>query len=192
MSDTIKAGPAISETVSEVQGVFPTDAAMQGAAAQLTLAGFDHADFSLPATFGDSGNATPNDGAGDPLMDDDMRQARTLGTSMAGYAGAVAAAGATIATGGAAGLAIAAAAAVSAGTAIAANAAGTAVKDGKAADRDEAAAAGLLVLAVHTLDAGKRADAERIMRAAGATQVQAIERAGNAVSDGVSSTGWTG
>ncbi len=191
MSETTKDGPTLSETVAEVQGVFPSNAAMQDAISKLTLAGFDRADFSLPATRPEPGNATPNDGASDPMTDVDMRQARTLGTSMAGYAGAFAAAGATIATGGAAGIAIAAAAAVGIGTAAAANAAGTAVKDSQAEDRDVAAAAGQLVLAVHTKDEPSRSKAEQVMREAGATQVAAVERAGNAAS-GVDSSGWTG
>ena len=191
MSDTSKAGPRLGETVSEVQGVFPSNDAMQDAISKLTLAGFDRADFSLPATQAEAGKATPNDGASDPMTDVDMRQARTLGTSMAGYAGAFAAAGATIATGGAAGVAIAAAAAVGVGTAAAANAAGSAAKDSQSQDRDAAAAAGQLVLAVHAADEASRSKVEQVMRESGATQVAAVERAGNAVS-GVNSAGWTG
>lgn len=191
MSDTSKAGPRLGETVSEVQGVFPSNDAMQDAISKLTLAGFDRADFSLPATQAEAGNATPNHGASDPMTDVDMRQARTLGTSMAGYAGAFAAAGATIATGGAAAVAIAAAAAVGVGTAAAANAAGSAAKDSQSQDRDAAAAAGQLVLAVHAADEASRSKVEQVMRESGATQVAAVERAGNAVS-GVNSTGWTG
>lgn len=191
MSETTKDGPTLSETVAEVQGVFPSNDAMQDAISKLTLAGFDRANFSLPATHSGAANATPNDGAADPMTDVDMQQARTLGTSMAGYAGAFAAAGATIATGGAAGVAIAAAAAVGIGTAAAANAAGTAAKDSQAQDRDAAAAAGQLVLAVRATDEASRSKVEQVMRESGATQVAAVERAGNMVS-GVDSSGWTG
>ena len=191
MSDTTKDGPTLGQTASEVQGVFPSNDAMQDAISKLTLAGFDRADFSLPTTQPEPGHATPNDGASDPMTDVDMRQARTLGTSMAGYVGAFAAAGATIATGGAAGVAIAAAAAVGIGSAAAANAAGTAAKDSQADDRDAAAAAGHLVLAVRATDDASRTKAEQVMRESGATQVAAVERAGTAVS-GVDSSGWTG
>ena len=191
MSDTTKTGPALGETALEVQGVFPSNDAMQDAISKLTLAGFDRADFSLPATQPEPGKATLNDGASDPMTDVDMRQARTLGTSMAGYVGAFAAAGATIATGGAAGVAIAAAAAVGVGTAAAANAAGTAAKDGQAQGRDAAAAVGQLVLAVRATDDASRSKVEQVMRESGATQVAAVERAGNAVA-GIESSGWTG
>ncbi len=191
MSDTTKVGPTLGQAASEVQGVFPSNDAMQDAIAKLTLAGFDRADFSLPTTQPEPGNATPNDGASDPMTDVDMRQARTLGTSMAGYVGAFVAAGATIATGGAAGVAIAAAAAVGIGSAAAANAAGTVVKDTQAEDRDAAAAAGHLVLAVRATDDASRTKAEQVMRESGATQVAAVERAGNSIS-GVDSSGWTG
>ncbi len=192
MSDeTSKSGPVLSATVEEVQGIFPSDAAMQAAIAQLTLAGFDRADFSLPITHPTAGMATPDAGAADPMTDTDVRQARTMGTSMAGYAGAFAAAGATIATGGAAGVAIAAAAAVGAGAALAANAAGTAAKNAQSNTRDQAAAAGELVLAVHADTPSKQAAAERIMREAGASSVEAVRRESGAVT-GINSSSWTG
>ena len=192
MSDqTSKSGPVLTEGVEEVQGVFPSDKALQTAISQLTLAGFDRADFSLPTTKPASSAATPDAGAADPMTDTDVRQARTLGTSMAGYVGAFAAAGATIATGGAAGLAIAAAAAVGAGSALAANAAGNAVDAAQTDTRDTAAAAGELILAVHATTAEKRATVERIMREAGASAVEPVRREGGAVS-GIDSSSWTG
>ena len=107
-----KAGPEQAATIREVQGVFPDDATMQGALSQLTLAGYDRADFSLPEEQDANQVATPNEGAEPATDDTDKRQLRTMGASMAGYAGAVAAAGATLATGGAAGLAVAAAGAL--------------------------------------------------------------------------------
>ena len=183
--------PTLTGGVEEVQGVFPTDAALQTAIAQLSLAGFDRADFSLPATRPSPATATPNAGAADPMTDTDVRQARTMGTSMAGTIGAFAAAGATVATGGAAGVVIAAAAAVGAGAALAANAAGNAANTAQSDTRDEAAAAGELILAVHAPTPEKRADAERIMRQAGATSAEPIRREGAAVT-GIDSSSWTG
>ena len=192
MSDEMsKDGPVLTAGVAEVQGIFPTDAALQDALGRLRMVGFDHADMSLPATQPAAGEATPNQGAADPMMEDDQRQARTLGTSIAGTVGAFAAAGATVATGGAAAVVIAAAAAAGAGSALAVNAAATAAKNSEDETRDDAAAAGHLVLAVHAPTAEKRADAERIMMEAGATSVASIERDGGAVA-AINSTGWTG
>lgn len=188
MSD--KQGPAIADSVQEVQGVFPSNAAMEEAIAKLTLAGFDRADFSLPVTNPAAGAATPEQGAETPLTDTDLRQARTMGTGMAGTIGAFAAAGATIATGGVAGVAIAAAAAVGVGSALAANAVGTAAKTSREDGHDEAARAGQLVLSVHTVTAEKQTDAERIMRAAGASTVAAVSR--TAAPAGIDSSSWTG
>ena len=192
MSDeTSKHGPALAATIEEVQGIFPTDAALQDALGRLRMVGFDHADLSLPVTNPAASAATPNQGAADPLTEDDTRQARTLGTSMAGTIGAFAAAGATVATGGAAAVVIAAAVAVGAGSALAANAAGTVAKQSVEDTRNEAAAAGQLILAVHAPTPEKRETAERIMREAGATSVASVERDGAASAE-IDSTGWTG
>ncbi len=189
MSD--KQGPTLPETVQEVQGVFPSDGAMQDAIAKLTLAGFDRADLSLPATNPAAGMATPELGAAPPTTETDIRQMRTMGTSMAGAIGAFAAAGATIATGGAAGVAIAAAAAVGAGSALAANASGNAAGNVQTEARNEAAAAGQLVLAVHANDPARQAMATRIMRESGATDVAAVARAGGTLTE-IDSSSWTG
>ena len=145
-----KAGPVQQEKVHEVQGVFPDDATMQGALSQLTLAGYDRADFSLPEEQEAHEAATPNESAAAPTDDADKRQVRTMGTSMAGYAGAVAAAGATLATGGAAGLAVAAAAAIGVGAGATASAAGLAADNAQVEARDQRGREGRLILAVRT------------------------------------------
>lgn len=192
MSDQpTKQGPSLNASIEEVQGVFPSEATMEAAIGELTLAGFNRAAFSMPQTNPASADATPEAGAGTPITDTDIRQTRTMGTSMAGTVGAFAAAGAVVATGGLAAVAVAAAAAVGAGSALAANAVGNAADASQASDRAEAAATGRLVLSVHAPDAEKQATAERIMRAAGATQVAAVERTGGSVA-GVDSSGWTG
>ena len=187
-----KPGPSVTGAVQEVQGVFPSDAAMQGAVAKLTLAGFDHAELSLPATNPPAGKATPDLGAGDVLTDTDIRQTRTMGTSMAGTAGAFAAAGATIATGGAAALAVAAAAAIGAGSALAANAVGNAADKAAHDERNAAAAAGELVLAVHAATPERQANATRIMQESGATKVATVTRSSEPQPVGLDSTAWTG
>jgi len=190
MTDT-KPGPTLNPGVQEVQGVFPSEAAMEAAMSKLTLAGFDRAALSLPHTRPAPGMATPELGADAPVTDTDMRQARTMGTSMAGTIGAFAAAGAVVATGGAAAVAAVAAVAVGAGAALTANAAGNAADAAQSESRAEAAAAGTLVLSVAAPDAAKQSLAEQIMRSAGATKVAAIERNTGALT-GIDSTGWTG
>ena len=191
MSDeTTNPGPEMAEMVEEVQGVFPSNAALQDAMGKLRLVGFDHADLSLPTTQPLASEATPNQGAAEPLGEDDTRSMRTMGTSMAGTIGALAAAGATVATGGAAGVVIAAAAAVGAGSALAANAVGTAAKHDQEESRDEAAATGQLVLAVHAPTTEKQVEAERIMRESGATSVGTVKRSNSLAA--IDSTSWTG
>jgi hypothetical protein len=193
MSDTTgsKPGPTLNPSVQEVQGVFPSEASMEAAIAKLTLSGFDRAALSLPQTHPTPGMATPEQGADTPITDTDIRQARTMGTSMAGTIGAFAAAGVVVATGGAAAVAAVAAAAVGAGAALTANAAGNVADAVKTEGRAEAAAAGTLVLSVAAPDAAQQTLAEQIMRDAGATKVAAVERTNSAIT-GIDSTGWTG
>ncbi len=187
-----KQGPALKQTVHEVQGHFRTDAELQDALSQLTLAGYDRADFSLPDDQPNSRAATPNESAGNPTDAIDKAQLRTMGTSMAGYAGAAAVAGATLATGGAAGLAVAAAAAVGIGSGLAANAAGQAADDAGVEARDQQGAAGQLILAVRTTSEVEAVEVTAIMRAAHATEVAAVSRGSDILTGGVSAASWTG
>ena len=188
-SYTPKQGPALSESVSEVQGVFPSDVALQAAIAELTLAGFDRAAFSLPTGVRHGPAATPTESAADPNTDVDLRQARTMGTSMAGTIGALAAAGATVATGGAAAVVIVAAATVGIGSALATNAVQTTVNNAQHDERQEAAQAGRLVLAVTASDTDARTSVERTMWKAGATEVTSVERSSEV---GLDAASWTG
>ena len=188
MSDT-KEGPALAATVAEVQGVFPNDDRMQDALSQLTLAGYDRADFSLPE---EQRPNTPTEGAENPTDSTDKAQLRTLGTSMAGYAGAVAVAGAVIATGGAAAVAVAGAAAVGAGTAAVANVAGQAADQAAIDERNQRGAAGTLILAVRTTTQAQADQVTAIMQQAGATRTTPITRGKDALTSGVSAASWTG
>ncbi len=188
--DTSNPTAGLPASVHEIRGTFASDAAMQDAIAKLTLAGFDRADFSLPTSHQPANMNTPSEGAENPTTDTDMRQMRTMGTSMAGTAGAFAAAGAVVATGGLAAVAIAAAAAVGAGAALTANAAGNAADESQAETRNEAAARGELVLAVNANTPSRLEAAERILREGGATGIEGIEREGD---DGALATSsWTG
>ena len=197
MSDTTQpimqdGSPAVAVHIEEVQGRFPSNAAMQEAVSQLTLAGWDRAELSLPKPHAPGSAETPTEGADSVTSEVDKRQLRTMGTGMAGYLGAAAAAGATIATGGAAGVAIAAAAAVGAGAAAAASVGTTAVEDSDTTELDRLAAAGQLVLAVRAADEEQAQKAMEIMKGAGATQVASVTRKDQARTSGLSSTGWTG
>ena len=187
-----KKGPALAASVAEVQGVFPNDEAMQDALAQLGLAGYDRADFSLPEEQTRPGAGTPTEGAENPTDEIDKAQLRTLGTAMAGYAGAVAVAGAVIATGGAAALAIGGAAAVGAGAAAAAEATGQAADKATVEERNRRGAAGTLVLAVRTHTPEQAQQVMGLLQKAGATRVTPVERADEALTAGVSAASWTG
>ena len=94
-------GPALSESVQEIQATFPNDATMQDALGQLGLAGYDRSDFSLPEDQTDPTLQTPSGDAENPTDDTDKRQLRTMGSGIAGATAAFALAGATIATVGA-------------------------------------------------------------------------------------------
>lgn len=187
-----KAGPAHTSTVHEIQGVFPGDDMMQDALSELTLAGYDRPDFSLPEDQPAGEVVSPNESAEAATDDVDKRQLRTMGTSMAGYAGAVAVAGATLATGGAAGLAITAAVAVGAGTAATANAAGQAADNAQVEGRNQRARDGKLVLAVRTSTSDQADQVMALMRKAGATRVEPVTRADRALTAGITAASWTG
>jgi len=189
--DDLEAGPALASTIHEVQGVFADDSTMQDALSELTLAGYDRADFSLPEDQPAGDVVTPNESAEAATDDADKRQLRTMGTSMAGYAGAVAVAGATLATGGAAGVAIAAAIAVGAGTAATANAAGQAADNAQIEGRNQRGRDGKLVLAVRTSTPDQANQVMVLMRQAGAVRVDPVARADQALTAGITAASWT-
>ena len=179
-SDT-KTGPSINDTIQEVQGIFPNDAALQDAIGRLTRAGFDRASLSLPTANPSYADATPSAGAQNPTTEDDMRQTRTLQSSMAATIGAMVGAGATIATGGAAALAGAAALGLAAAAGGGVAAAHMAVDSAQSQDRDAAAAKGALVLSAtahHEEDVQK---AHLSMQEAGALRVETVQRTAGAI-----------
>jgi hypothetical protein len=158
----------------EVRATFASSDQMQDAISRLSLSGFDRADLSLPSPGLVHGTETPETGTKPASTEADARQARTLGASTAAAAAALAAAGITIATGGAAAPAVAAAV-------VAGGAAGGSVfaihgtsDHMEQEDRDNRAASGNLVLAVRATTDTKRAEAEAILRTAGATNIEAV------------------
>ncbi len=192
-----KPGPAMTADVNEVQAKFGSDAQLQEAIALLSQARFDRSDLSLPTVAPVAAAATPDQGAALPTTDTDVRQARTLGTSMAGTVGAFAAAGATIATGGAAGVVIAAAAAVGAAAAGGAHMIGEAAQTNLTQKRDDAADSGELLLSVRVTTPERQALAEQLMRQAGGRAVSDVTRdaegqSHGADAGGIAAAGWTG
>jgi hypothetical protein len=187
-----KAGPALPDEVHEVQGSFPNDAALQDALGRLTLAGYDRADFSLPEDHPDGSPSTPNEGQNAATDDIDKTQLRTMGSSMAGFAGASAVAGATIATGGAAGVATLAAAAIGLGAAAAATGVGKMADQADVDERNRRGALGKLILAVRTRSGEQARQVMEVMRQSGATDARPITRTDDALTRGVSAAAWTG
>jgi len=192
MSDAVKQGPALEQTVHEVQGHYPTDAAMQDGMSRLKLAGYDRADLSLPFEHGGEPSGTPNEAAENPVDEIDKAQVRTMGTSMAAYAGAAAATGITLATGGAAGLAIAAAAAIGLGSGVAASAASQAADQANVDRRNDLGAHGRLVLAVRTTSDEEVAEVTSLMQQTGALDIRRVSRGAEMLTAGHSSASWTG
>ena len=174
--------PTLNEAIQEVQGVFPSDAALQDAIGRLTRSGFDRAAISLPDASPRAGDATPSAGAQNPDTEDDVRQSRTLQSSMAATVAGMVGAGVTIATGRAALVAAAAAAGLGVAAGGAVSAAHTAADASQTRARDAAAASGQLVLSVSANDPDAVMKATMAMQAAGAQEVKTVTRTGGALS----------
>lgn len=192
MSDNVEnnAQPALSDEIQELQAHFPNDAALQAAIGQLELAGFDHADLSLP----DPHAPTDTPDSADAATDDvDRGQLRTMASGMAGTTAGFAVAGVLLATGGLAAPVVAALGGASAvGTVLATSGASNAVDSAAATARDALGAAGKLILAVRIRSTELAAKAEAALREAGGTDITGIVDAEQAKTRGVSSTSWTG
>jgi hypothetical protein len=159
-------GYAIQD-IHEVRATFSDSARLQDAISQLTVAGFDRADLSLPEASPPIERSTPESVAKEPDTDVDAQQARTVHTSTAAAVAGIAAAGITAATGGAA-LPIAAAAVIAAGVVGGGTyAVSSAVNSSEQEDRNVRAASGTLILAVRVTTQEMRERAEAILRAAG-------------------------
>ena len=158
----------------EVLATFTSADQMQDAVSKLSMSGFDRADLSLPSPGLLQGKETPESGTKPASTDSDAQQARTLGASTAAAAVGIAAAGITVATGGAALPAFAAAAVaggVAGGSVFAIHGAADHMEQ---KDRDTRAVTGDLVLAVRAATEAKRSEAEAILRAAGATEIEPV------------------
>jgi hypothetical protein len=159
----------------EVRATFANPDQMQNAVSKLSMSGFDRAEMSLPTENVASGQGGSLGEASKPAStEEDARQARILGSSTAGSAAALAAAGITIATGGAAAPAVAAAALAGAAAGGATFAVHGAADKTEQHTREAQAAAGDLVLTVHSKSAEKLQQAKSILRDAGATNIETI------------------
>lgn len=156
---------ADSIVVDVIRARFAGPEQMQDAVGRLSVSGFDRADLGVAEPNAIEGGTKP------ASTDADARQARTLGASTAASAAGMAAAGVVVASGGAALPAVAAAAAAGAAAGGAAFAGHKAADDAEQHDRDVKASAGELVLTVRSTSPAKTAQAETLLRAAGATDI---------------------
>jgi len=158
----------------QVRASFASADRMQDAVGKLSISGFDRANISRPSAGpADSSLAVESQPA---FTEADARQSRTLGASIAGAAGALAAAGVTVATGGAAAPAVAAAVVAGGAAGGATFAVHGASNQVEQDERDARAADGDLILTVVTPDSAKQAQAEAILREAGATKIETINQ----------------
>jgi hypothetical protein len=172
-----KPGPGITEGLTEIRGLFPSNATLEDAILRLTSEGFDRAELSIPDPSPTRADATPEAGAENPNTNIDERQTQTLHTSMAATVGALAAAGAVIASGGLAAPAVAAAVAGGVGLGAAAEGIVRATSRSDANAREEAAKRGELFLSVALRSPDQQAKAEAAMWRAGAMRVTPVTRA---------------
>ena len=174
MPDSPNAGPTIG-TFHAVLGRFDSSDKMTDAMERLELAGFARGDLSLPEPSPPPERSTPESSAKPPDKEDDAQVARTLHTSGVASVAALLAAGIVVGTGGAAAPAFAVAIGAGALAGGATFAATKSADEQEQQDRDVKATAGALLLSVRTPDAASRSEAERILRTAGALEVQAEE-----------------
>lgn len=173
---SVHPGPPVGDVVL-MRGSFASAEQMHEAIEHLLVSGFDRADLSVPNSPSPSAAAAPDSGARPADTEEDARQARTLHTSGVATVAALAAAGITIGTGGAAAPAIAAAVAAGAAAGGATYAVSSAANESEQEHREIDAAHGALFLSVRAPGPAKQADAEAIMRAAGATRIEAVRHA---------------
>jgi hypothetical protein len=165
-------------TIHEAVGAFHSPEAMEAAISRLASAGFDRADMShlqLAAAASPEDARRRADDARAPrsavVSDTDVRQLRTLATSMAGVATAFLVGGITILTGGTAAVAAVGAAVAGGGAAAAVNTAGNLADAGREQALDDQLHHGGILLWVRLHAPGQDAKATEIMRACGATNV---------------------
>jgi hypothetical protein len=176
-----------AELAREAVGTFHFEAALEAAVSELASAGWDRARLSILAAesvlaphlpVSESTTAAADDPQaprGAVVSDTDMRQGRTLASSMAGVIAALGAAGAVVVTGGGALAAVVGAAAVGGGVTAAAHAAGRWLNDRREKFLEEQIERGGILLWVALRDPGEDRQATDILRRHGAADVHVHE-----------------
>jgi hypothetical protein len=188
LNPTAKPEKATAETAREAVGTFHSEEALEAAVSALASAGWDRARLSilaaesvlaphLPASDKSTEAAADDPQAlrGSVVSDTDMRQGRTLASSMAGVVAAFGAAGAVVVTGGGALAAVVGAAAVGGGVTAAAHAAGRWLNDRREKFLDEQVERGGILLWVGLRHPGEDRQAMDILRRHGAEDVHVHE-----------------
>jgi hypothetical protein len=173
-----------ADTIREAIGAFDNPGALEKAVSELASAGFDRSQMSLlardgffdrevPAEFEHEAQAADEPGMGrrPVVSDSDLRQGRTLATSLAGVVAAFAASGITILTGGAALTAITAAAAAGGGAVAVAELVGQRAGKSMSDFMKEQIERGGILLWVTVRDAGQERTALEILRRHAAADV---------------------
>jgi hypothetical protein len=181
------------KTHREIVGTFNSPEALEGAIGALTSAGWDRAEMSL---LGPKHLLTPDKDyvpdseivADDPdanrtavVVEDDMRQSRTLTAGMAGTVGAFITAGATILTGGTLVAAVIGAAALGGGAAAAVEALGFKADEKREKFQDRQIDRGGIVLWVMLDGPHGETEARDILARFGATDIHVHEIEGGSV-----------
>jgi hypothetical protein len=178
-------------SLRELVAVFMSPDSLEAAVNELASNGWDRADMSLLAQehvfSGDVSELVrdthrtgddPNAPRAPVVSDTDVRQGRTLATSLAGTVAALVASGAAILTGGGALVAVAGAAVAGGGAGLLANAVGRKAGDTRADFLHEQVERGGIVLWVALRDASREAPAREILARHGASDVHIHEGPG--------------
>ena len=168
--------------MAQVCGEFHDKEKLEEALSRLEGGAFQRADLSVRMPGRPDDSVSPS--RENPMREDEARNLRTLGTSLAAAGVAMGAAGAVVATGGAALPAAAAAAAAGGATLAAGEAVGQAAAPGGETDQQRAAEVTGVVLMVHAAWPEKRARAEALLRECGATRVWLQEGAARDAASG--------
>lgn len=176
------------EVAREAVGTFHSEAALEAAVSELASSGWDRARLSIVAAESvlaphlppqekpaEAAADDPEVERGAVVTDTDMRQGRTLASSMAGVIAAFGAAGAVVVTGGGALAAVVGAAAVGGGVTAAAHAAGRWLGDRREQFLDEQVERGGILLWVQLRDGSEDHKAMEVLRRHGAEDVHVHE-----------------
>jgi hypothetical protein len=182
----------MSEAVQEIQGWFPDASSLQEALNQLTRAGYDKADFSMPEEQVIPTETSQVEGGGKEATPVENQQLRTMLGGTAGASAGMAAAGIAVATGGVGAAVVGAAAGAGLAATALTSGSGVAAEQALIDERNRRGAEGTLVLAVRIAEDARATQVEQVMKQAGATRTERVARSDEALTAGVSASSWTG